>query len=415
MNDVSKNVDEMIIQCVEHLESLGYNKHSIWGNLYNDFSRFSHYMKSKGYNEYVPELVQEYIQHTYDRYLKGELTRGTYYTIQRAGRKLEEFYETGTVTMDTIKRGTRFGLCEEFERLRIGFLESKMFHPNTKEDFSWAIRKYLFYLQTHGISSLADATVEDARKFVLETSTTLKAGSLHNILCYLKQFHVYLISAGEKAPDCIELFSMPVKREYHLKGYINDEELKRILEQVEKPSKHSKRDKAIIMLSVTTGLRGIDIINLKLSDIDWRKGEIKITQKKTGNVVILPLLTSVGELIKDYILNERKPSEAKEVFLRTVVPYTAISNVTSMGVLFYKYLKNAGIEREPFDGKTFHGLRRRLGRSLLVSGSSLSVVSQILGHQDTESAKHYISLDSENLKECALSFKGIEVTRRGLV
>ena len=85
-----------------------------------------------------------------------------------------------------------------------------------------------------------------------------------------------------------------------------------------------------------------------------------------------------------------------------------------MEYLFDRYCKKAGIERKPFDGKGFHGLRRRLGKNLLVSGSSVAVVSQVLGHQNTETAKHYLSLDSENLKECALDFSGIPVERRGL-
>lgn len=75
--------------------------------------------------------------------------------------------------------------------------------------------------------------------------------------------------------------------------------------------------------------------------------------------------------------------------------------------MFRKLQKRAGIQRQAFDGKGFHGLRRRLAKKLLVTGTPLTTVSQILGHTDLSSARQYLSLDSSNLKECALSFEGI--------
>ncbi len=80
--------------------------------------------------------------------------------------------------------------------------------------------------------------------------------------------------------------------------------------------------------------------------------------------------------------------------------------------MFTDYERRAGIERQPFDGKSFHGLRRRLAKKLLVSGSSLTMVAQVLGQADVHSALQYLALDTGNLKECALSFDGIPVGRR---
>lgn len=256
--------------------------------------------------------------------------------------------------------------------------------------------------------------MEDARHFIIEAASTMSSGSLHNVLCYLKQFHVYLAGTGEPAPDCAALFSVPIRRESRIRGYVSDEELERILAQAELSPRHSRRDKAIIMLGATTGLRAVDIVRLKLSDIDWANGEIRLIQKKTGIPIILPLMKPAGEAVKDYILNERKASAAEEVFIRAKAPYAALTDSQSVEYLFDRYCRKAGIERVPFDGKGFHGLRRRLGKKLLVSGSPVTVVSQVLGHQNMEAAKHYLSLDSGNLKECALDFSGIPVERRGL-
>ena len=172
-----------------------------------------------------------------------------------------------------------------------------------------------------------------------------------------------------------------------------------------------KRDRAIILLAATTGLRAGDLIRIKLTDIDWRKGEIRLLQRKTGRVSYTPLVKETGEALQDYILNARPRSESPEVFLRLVAPRTGLADAVSIGCMFQQYQRKAGIYRHAFDGKGFHGLRRRLAKKLLVTGTPLTTITQILGHDDPKSARQYLSLDTRNLKECALDFKGIPLER----
>lgn len=65
--------------------------------------------------------------------------------------------------------------------------------------------------------------------------------------------------------------------------------------------------------------------------------------------------------------------------------------------MFDSYQKEVGIERQAFDGKGFHSLRRRLGREMTIEGVPVTTVAQVLGHANTDSAKRYISLDSIHL------------------
>ena len=100
-------------------------------------------------------------------------------------------------------------------------------------------------------------------------------------------------------------------------------------------------------------------------------------------------------------MNARPQNHCSELFLRCAAPKTAIEDASSVGTMFKDYQRRAGIERQPFDGKGFHG-----------SGSSLAMVAQVLGQEDMQSALQYLALDTGNLKECALSFSGIPVKRR---
>lgn len=83
---------------------------------------------------------------------------------------------------------------------------------------------------------------------------------------------------------------------------------------------------------------------------------------------------------------------------------------TSLGYVFEKYQRQAGIVRTPFDGKGFHSLRRMVATKMIVSGVPVTTISQVLGHAKIDSAKQYLSFDTEHLKQCALGLEGIEIS-----
>ena len=151
-------------------------------------------------------------------------------------------------------------------------------------------------------------------------------------------------------------------------------------------------------------MRGIDIAELSKGSIDWRNGEIRIIQQKTGKVLALPLTTDVGEAVREYILNARPHSKSDKLFLCVQAPFGAIGRRVP-GNALKKYRIKASLTAN----RPFHSLRRSLATNMVTSGVSVITVAQALGHTTIDSTKQYISLDSKNLKECALDFDGIRV------
>lgn len=152
--------------------------------------------------------------------------------------------------------------------------------------------------------------------------------------------------------------------------------------------------------------------NCRFLNVDWRKGEIRIKQRKTNREIVIPLVNEAAAAVQDYILNARPASENAELFLRVNPPCYAIMDAAAIGDMFKRYERKAGIERQALDGKGFHGLRRRLAKKLLISGSPTTEIAQILGHNDVDSVRQYLSLDTANIKECALDFSGIPLSRK---
>jgi integrase len=81
------------------------------------------------------------------------------------------------------------------------------------------------------------------------------------------------------------------------------------------------RDKAIMVLALLTGIRAVDILNLKLGDIDWQGDLINIIQKKTNEPLGLPLLPAIGNALVRYIMNDRPKSDSPYIFLSINAPH----------------------------------------------------------------------------------------------
>ena len=162
-----------------------------------------------------------------------------------------------------------------------------------------------------------------------------------------------------------------------------------------------KRNYAILLLAIRTGLRSIDIINLKLGDIQWRRNTIEIVQAKTGAPLILPLLTDVGNALADYVLNGRPNSQQPYLFLRTQAPYRQLSVRAGYG-LSCKMMKAAHIRQSLGDRKGLHCLRHYVAARLLSEETPLPIISSILGHRNKDSTKVYLSTDLAHLRACAL-------------
>ena len=162
-----------------------------------------------------------------------------------------------------------------------------------------------------------------------------------------------------------------------------------------------KRDKAIILLSLTTGIRACDIIAMKFDYIDWRTGTISFIQEKTNNPVNDPGLAAVLNAIYDYILNERPKVSFKNIFLRSVAPYRPLTNRAAIYKIIKKACTEAGIS---FDkricGTAF--LRHNVATHMLRNDIPQEVIAAVVGHADVNTTSIYISADDEGIAECML-------------
>ena len=407
-------VSELAGAMLNAMEADGYSKLMIWGNTYKNVHALVIYSQQIGDLYYSDELVERYKADVEDRFLCGSIQRRHRNELRNHADKLRMYYNCGRIDPPYRVRGTKYALCENYQQLLDDFIASIDKNPKATADISWSVRRYLHYLQSNGTTDLSAATVEDARSFIIDIACSMKMASVKNVVGYLKQFQTYLNENAISSPNCLPLFSVKIPREYPVYGYVHDEELEAILVQIDTNTPKGKRDFAIILLGALLGVRAGDIIHLKISDLNWDTNEIRFIQSKTGNPIVLPLIPAVAAAVRDYLDNARPDCVFDEVFLRVHSPIYPLSSVVAIQDMFSKYAEAAGVNRKPGDGKNFHGLRRRLGRNMIVNNVPMTTIAQVLGHRASDSTRQYISLDSENLKNCALDFSGIPVERKAL-
>jgi len=182
-------------------------------------------------------------------------------------------------------------------------------------------------------------------------------------------------------------------------GILTEEELARLLASAA-ASKYPARDRAIVTCFAGLGLRPGDVADLRLDDIDWRAGTLRVVAHKTRRERVLPLPREVGRAIVAYIRTERPKTSERRVFVhhREQVrggPLTSrdVSRVVA------EALRRADIV---VPGRGAYVLRHTLASRMVRRGTSLKEVADFMGHRSLETTMVYAKLDLPALREVAL-------------
>ena len=177
------------------------------------------------------------------------------------------------------------------------------------------------------------------------------------------------------------------------------EDLEKLFSAIDRGSAAGKRDFAVLSVARAYGIRAGDIRRLQLADFDWNNSVIRFVQSKTNKPISLPLSKDVGEAVIDYLKYGRPKTDSSNVFVKHVAPYDELG---SLGYIFTKYQKLAGIVCNEDWMHGIHTLRHTLASDLLEKSVSIEVIAGILGHTTAASSQRYLHLDFENLRKCSL-------------
>ena len=266
------------------------------------------------------------------------------------------------------------------------------------------------YLAAHGMEDLSAVTLENIYAYI-RTLAGFTYKTVEQHLCSLRAFFRFLYQEGIVTVDfAAEMPMVKARKQTAIPSVWTHEELKRLIGAIDRGSPKGKRDYAIILIACRLGLRCTDIKGLRFENFNWAEKKLCFVQSKTKQPIELPLVPDVGWAVIDYLKYGRPKVESPYIFVRHMAPFLPFSEGDHLNQLIKAYMVKAHI---PVSGKHrgMHSLRHTMASVLLEKDTPLPVISDIIGHLDTNSTAVYLKVDMAHLAECPLDFE--EVIRLG--
>lgn len=270
---------------------------------------------------------------------------------------------------------------------------------DTVERHAFYLNGLSAFLDRAGVASLASVSPPLLAAFLIERCAGLARTSRRDLCGTLRIFLRYChreriierdLSAAVEVPRLHRLASVP--------RAITWDEVRDMLGCVDRRSALGRRDYAMLLLLVTYGLRGNEVAQLTLQDIDWQRERLNIPLRKAGHWSVYPLAGVVAEAIIDYLKNARPQTADRHVFFRSMAPWRPISSaaVSSAAV---RYLQRAGVHVHRAGS---HTLRHTCVQRLVDAEFPLKTIGDYVGHRSPQSTKIYTKVNLAALREVAM-------------
>lgn len=262
------------------------------------------------------------------------------------------------------------------------------------------IRKFLLVLKRRR-RVVKNLSLKDIDGFISELGRQLKPKTIAVACSALRSFLRFLHATGRVPEDLSSSVIGPlVGVAQRPARALPWGDVQRIIAAIDQNTVAGKRDFALLLMMAAYGLGAAEVLSLKLDDIDWEKGTIRIVRQKTGVETLLPLLQPVACALVAYFRNGRpRVSGIRTVFLRLQAPVRALGHASAICYLLQKYATAAGVTA-PFLGS--HALRHSHASRQVDQGVPPKVLSDILGHTDPRSVSTYTRVAMKRLRLVSL-------------
>jgi len=220
-------------------------------------------------------------------------------------------------------------------------------------------------------------------------SIGLKSSSINRKISSIKHFYLFLLKKKVIKNSPADEITTP-KQEKYLPTSMSEDEVESLLGSPKSSIKIERRDKAMIEILYATGMRISELVNLKLTDIDFNRSVLKVFGKGSKERLV-PYGEKAAEALRIY-LEDRKTLDSKDVFLSN--RGTRITRGA-----FWQRIK-IYIKRENLKSSISpHTLRHAFATHLLNRGADLRSVQILLGHSDLSTTQIYTHIAKKRLGE----------------
>jgi len=272
---------------------------------------------------------------------------------------------------------------------------------NTIENYSFDIERLCLFLNTNGIEvSPIQISEETMQQFIYSLSSQVNARSQARIISGLKSFFGYLIFEDYRLHNPLELIETP-KTGRKLPDVLSVEEIDNLITAINLASNEGERNRAMLETLYGCGLRVSELVSLKISDLFFDEGFVKITGK--GNKErFVPIGKSTQKYITFYRDSMRMHLNIKKEFGDTLFLNRRGGQLTR--AMVFTIVKDLAVKIDLNKKISPHTFRHSFATHLLENGADLRSIQLMLGHESITTTEIYLHLDRKFLAEVINNF-----------
>ena len=275
--------------------------------------------------------------------------------------------------------------------------------PTTRLRRLKLLRAFLLDRFGSGCVRLSTLNARDVAGYVAKCAADWAPSSKKQLASTLRSYFRFKALSGERTESLsVAIPRIAQWRVASLPKSVSGAEIAKLLNTFDRSSATGRRDYAITRCFVDLGLRTAEIARLRLEDVDWREGTLRI-RGKGRRIDVLPLPQVTGIAIVDYLRNGRPATTSRALFIRHRPPLATSVTASIVRNAVRYAAKRCGLER-CLNGP--YPIRHSVAKRLLQSGATLKQIADVLRHRCLDTTTIYTKIDFPALARVALPWPG---------
>jgi len=245
--------------------------------------------------------------------------------------------------------------------------------------------------------TIATSTIQD---FLYQQSKLVKSSTMNRYLASLRGFFAFLHFSSYRTDNPMDLIDSP-KTERRLPEVLSTEEIDAMVAEIDLSHPQGERNRSLIELLYGCGLRVSELINLRISDLFFDEGFIRI-EGKGSKQRLVPIAPVTKKYLRIY-LKEVRTHQVIQAEATDIVFLNRRGRMLTRTMVFLivkELAEKAGIKKKVSP----HTFRHSFATHLLENGADLSAIQQMLGHESITTTEIYTHLSTKHLEEALLQY-----------
>ena len=276
---------------------------------------------------------------------------------------------------------------------------------HTIQNYIRDVKKLISFIDKKKITSTPIEIKEDLiQQFIYEIAKEISPRSQARIISGLRSFFDYLIFENYRSSNPTDLIETP-KIGVKLPDTLSEQEINSLISAIDLSKAEGERNRAMLETMYSCGLRVSELIDLKISDLFFDEGFIKIVGK--GNKErFVPIHSSAQNYIMLYMNEIRSHLSIKKGFQDTLFLNRRGKSLSRQ--MIFMILKALAIKINLNKKISPHTFRHSFATHLLKNGADLRAIQQMLGHESITTTEVYVHLDTSYLKKIVEKYHPIK-------